>query len=228
LTAERAPLVVLIPSPFLGPAVWRPVAACLAARGVRAMTPPPPAQSVTSPADVVDRLDAVLPAQEELVVVPHSNAGLYAPEIAARRAVRGFVFVDAVLPPSQGSMPVARTGLVDLLAGKATADGLLPRWTEWWPEEDVAALFPSPEVRAAVEAEQPRLPATYLTSRVDVPAGWDDVPSTYLAFGDTYAQETDEAAARGWQVFRMAGDHLHMLQDPDTVARAITQAAPLT
>jgi hypothetical protein len=40
-----------------------------------------------------------VPAGRPVVLVPHSNAGLFAPEIAVRRDVVGTVFVDAALPP---------------------------------------------------------------------------------------------------------------------------------
>jgi hypothetical protein len=221
-----SPTFALIPSPFLGPAVWEPVAARLAERGRSAMVPAAPARPIGSPADVIDWLDAALPEAGELFVVPHSNAGLYVPAIVAMREVRGFVFVDAILPPRAGRRPVAPAGLVAELRGLAGPDGLLPPWTRWWPEETTAALFPDPATRRRVEAEQPKLPLAYLTGRVDIVAGWDAAaPGAYVAFGDTYAEEVADAGARGWPTAILDGGHLHMLRDPAGVARTLIDLA---
>ena len=76
--------------------------------------------------------------------------------------------------------------------------------------------------RAAVEAEQPRMPLAYFTAEVDVPDGWADRPSAYLAFGDTYAEEIGFALACGWPVATLPGRHLHQLVAPAEVAAAIT------
>lgn len=60
-----------------------------------------------------------------------------------------------------------------VLADKADSDGLLPPWTSWWDEANLAGLFPDPEVRARVEREQPRLPLSYFSAQLPVPFGWD-------------------------------------------------------
>src|SRR5215203_5087864 len=41
-------------------------------------------------------------------------------------------------------------------------------------EEDVSPLFPDAATRAAVTAEEPRLPSAYYEQSVPVPTGWDD------------------------------------------------------
>ena len=84
-----------------------------------------------------------------------------------------------------------------------------------------APLFPDAQVRAVVEAEQPRVPLSYFDTRVEVPAGWSDVPAAYVAFGDTYADEILRAQRYGWPVSRLAGLHLHMLVEPDSVATTV-------
>lgn len=86
------------------------------------------------------------------------------------------VFVDAILPPPRGRIPLAPPALLDVLREKADDDGLLPPWTSWWDEVDVAALFPSPESRAGVEQEQQRLPLSYFVDALAVPQGWDQRP----------------------------------------------------
>jgi hypothetical protein len=132
------------------------------------------------------------------------------------------VFVDAVLPPPRGRVPLAPPALLDVLRERAGDDGLLPPWTEWWDETDVGALFPDAPSRAAVEGEQQRIALIYFEGARAVPTGWDEYPGAYLAFGDTYAGERDDAAQRGWPVrtLQQAG-HLHQLTAPDQVAEAL-------
>ncbi len=154
------------------------------------------------------------------MLIPHSNAGLFVPTLAAMVRAAGYVFVDAGLPGAVEQVPMIPPGLHGLLAGKADAGGMLPPWTQWW-DEDLSPLFPSARVRAEVEAEQPRIPLSYFEESVAVPPGWPGLPGAYLAFGETYASERTAAAARGWPVATLPGEHLHMLVDPEQVARAI-------
>jgi hypothetical protein len=220
------PLVALAPSPLLGPAVWEPVADELAAGGTEAgVLAPPPAPR--TPADVLSAFEAQLPRGRDVVLVPHSNAGLYVPELVARRRIVAVAFVDAALPPLAGSVALAPASMASFLDARTDAAGLLPPWSSWW-EEDIGPLFPDPGVRARVERQQARLPRTYFDATLPVPAGWDDVPCCYVAFGDTYARERAEAAARGYRVTTMPGDHLHMLWDPAGVAgEVVTLVASL-
>jgi uncharacterized damage-inducible protein DinB len=59
--------------------------------------------------------------------VPHSNAGLYVPELTRKRRVIGYVFVDAILPPDGGTVPVAPQHLVTELESLADESGMLLR-----------------------------------------------------------------------------------------------------
>ena len=76
--------------------------------------------------DALDAFVATLPTEQDLIVVPHSNAGVYVPELVMQRRVVGAVFVDAVLPPGRGYAPLAPPAFLDLLREKADDDGLLP------------------------------------------------------------------------------------------------------
>lgn len=209
--------MVFLPSPLLGPSVWRPVARILADRGwhTAICTVPKP---VLKTGDVIDAFLAALPAGRDVVLVPHSNAGVYVPELVVQRPVVAAVFVDAILPPSSGRIPLAPSAFLDVLREKAEDDGLLPPWTSWWDEADAAALFPNAESRARVEQDQQRLPLSYFTEARDITQGWDKLPGAYLAFGDTYAADRDAAAQRGWAVRTLPAGHLRQLQDPDQVA----------
>jgi hypothetical protein len=216
--------VVLLGSPLLGPRVWAPLAAELVRRG-RPVSVAQPSGRVETPADVLRAFLEAVPSGEPAILVPHSNAGLYVAQVAAAVRVRGVVFVDAGLPTSAPCAPTAPDWLREHLAGLADALGVLPPWTEWWPEPDVTALFPDAVTRRVVEAQEPRLPLAYFDAEVPTPPGWEQLPAAYLAFGDTYADERAEAVRRAWPVSTLPGGHLHMLVDPTGVADALTGLA---
>lgn len=212
--------LVLLSSPLLGPATWASVAAELSRCDLQ-VTVASCGRQARTPQDVLEDLVAATPDEAGLVLVPHSNSGLYVAALAARRRLAGVVFVDAALPADSATTATAPEGLVDHLARLVRPDGLLPPWTEWWPEAEVAVLFGDDTVRAAVEREQRRLPLAYFRSRVPTPPGWQALPTSYLAFGDTYAEERDLATRRGWAVETLPGGHLHQLVDPAAVAAAV-------
>lgn len=211
---------MLIPSPFLGAAVWQPVAEILRGRR-RAVSvvgyPDPPG----SPDQVLAVLLGQVPADEGLVLVPHSNAGLYVAALAARRPVSDVLFVDALLPGDTEATQVASPAFADSVAGLADEHGLLPPWTTWW--DDSEELFPDAVSQRRVEAEQHRVPLGYLRGTVPTPAGWETARTSYLGFGDTYAHEVAEATRRGWPVRTLPGRHLHMLVRPREVAVLIDE-----
>ena len=219
---------VLIHSPSVGPRIWQPVAHRLAELGWEATVP-----SLLHVADqgppywprVVDAVRAGLGTARQdqgLVLVAHSNAGLFLPVItvALPGQMLASIFVDAAVPPAAGAVPVAPPELLALLRDKALG-GLLPRWTDWWDEEEVAPLFPDQQTRQAVTEEQPRLPLAYYEASVPVPAGWDAQPCAYLLFGPPYDEVATEARGRGWIVEQLPGRHLHQLVDPDGAARSL-------
>ena len=220
------PVFVLVHSPSVGPSSWRPVAERLEGAGYQVRVPsllevgsggPPFWPAVV--AAVRDDLSEV-PADRPLVLVAHSNAGLFLPavRVALAHPVVGSVFVDAALPARAGSTAVAPPELLDFLRPKAV-DGRLPRWTDWWDEADVAPMFPDPRLRRILVEEQPRLPLSYYEQRVPVPAGWDDHPCAYLLFGPPYEEPAAEACDRGWRVAHLPGEHMHQTVDPAGTAR---------
>jgi hypothetical protein len=217
-------VLCLLPSPLLGPACWRPVSDVLSDRGFAvALGGRGSVRAPRTGADALTAYLAAIPPDRDVVLVPHSNAGLFVPSLAAARQVAGYVFVDAGLPlDGVDRMPMIPPEFYEMLAGKADGDGLLPPWAQWWDEDSMSELFPDAVTRAAVEREERRLPLSYFAETVPVPPGWADRPGAYLAFGDTYAAERSAAGALGWVVTTLVGEHLHMLVDPVEVARAIT------
>ena len=218
------PAFVLVHSLLLGPSTWAPVAARLTASGAVTVVPSLLDVADAEPpfwprvADTVNDAVSQLPPEQPVFLVAHSNAGLYVPVIvqAAQRPIAGCLFVDAGLPSRSGSTPAASPERLAFLRVKAI-EGRLPQWTTWWDEDDVALLFPDPQTRSMVSAEQPRLPLSYYEQQIPVPAGWDDRPCGFLLFCPPYDRMAQESRERGWDVDRVPGHHLHQLVDPDTV-----------
>jgi hypothetical protein len=96
---------------------------------------------VGGPGEVVDRWLHAVPEDVPLVLVPHSNAGLYVAALAEKRNVRGMVFTDAGLPSRGPSTRTAPDAFRKLLAGLV-------------------------ETRALVEAEEVRLPLAYVEAHL--------------------------------------------------------------
>jgi hypothetical protein len=200
--------------------MWRPVADALEADGRPTTIAQLPARRTA--AGVLAAFVQQAAATGARVLVAHSNAGLYLPAVAAALAEPvDVVFVDAALPGTGPEAQLAAPDLQAFLAGLVGPDGLLPRWSDWWPEADVAGLFPDPETRAAVEAEEVRVALDYFRATVPVPTGWTSCAHAYLAFGHTYAAETARAVSYGWPTRILAGRHLHLLHDPRLVADAV-------
>lgn len=213
------PVLVLLPSPLLPASVWHPVAQRLAEAGW------PVAEVAGSPAPrTAEQVRAwflsAVPTDRDVILIPHSNAGLYVPSLVSERRVAGYVFVDAALPPAAGDVRLAAEELYDFLARKADQHGMLAPWTQWW-DSDLSELFPSREVREQVERGQQAMPLSYFTGSLPVPPGWDERPGAYLCFGQTYAAERAAAVARGWPTTVLDGQHLHQLVAPDQVATEI-------
>lgn len=210
--------VLVLPSVLVGDTAYAVLVDAFHAAGCRAAVAAPP-PDVRCGADVLSAFrEAVVRSQPDLVVA-HSNAGLVAPMAAAGAPV---VFVDAALPPSDGPCTMAPAPLTAHLASLADRAGLLPPWTRWWDESEVAPLFPDAQTRHLVEGGQPRLPLGYFRSRVEAPAGWEEGRHAYLAFGGTYAAELARARGLGWPTRVMDGArHLHHLHDPGAVVRRV-------
>ncbi|WP_454084753.1 hypothetical protein [Georgenia sp. Marseille-Q6866] len=219
--------LALLESVFLPASVLEPLADELERLGSPATVVG--AEPAADPEQVLAAYTAALGARRWDVVVAHSNAGLYVPALTGTAGVERAVFMDAVLPaPAGGAHDVAPAALREAL-GAVEEDGLLPRWTDWWPEEDARELFPDARTRAGVHAVTPRVPAAYLRGSVPVPAGWSAaLRGACLTFGDTYAAERDRGRRLGWPVRTLPLHHLGFLTDPAEVGRAVHELATAT
>lgn len=221
---------VLVHSPLVGPTTWSPVADALTASG-HAVTVPsllgmpagPPPRWRHGVETVVRQ---VWQADEPLVLVGHSGAGLLLPAIGHTLGDRiaAYLFVDAALPPPSGEVAAVPRALLDHLKTRAI-DGRLPPWSEWWGDGAMAALVPEPAIRERLAAEMPRLPLSYFEEVIAVPNGWEQTASGYLQFSAVYDAEANEAQARGFLIEKMPGGHLQMVVDPVGVAERIVALA---
>src|SRR5215472_513712 len=227
------PVFALVHSPSVGPSTWRPVAERLLDAGHEAVVPSLLTVTSDGPPSWPHVVAAVRAGLEEtddaapVVLVAHSSAGLFVPVLArdlGRPVVRA-IFADASIPVAAGENPVVGDDFLPFLRGLADSSGMLPRWTDWWAEDDVAQLLPDPRSRRLVVDEQPRLPMDYYLERVPSPVGWDDLDCCYLQFSQAYDGQADEARHRGWPVLRVPGEHLHQVVDPDAVAHAVLELA---
>ena len=223
--------LVLAHSPLTGPAAWGELPDVLRGLGhavvvlhVRADTEPPfAARYVASAAAQLAAADPAPP----LHLVAHSGAGYLLPQLgftqrAARRGVRGYLFLDAGIPAPR---PTTR---LDLLAGEdagmakeldeqLTSGGLFPEWTD----DDLRALIPGDALRAAVVRGLRPRGRDFFTELLPFPTelDWPDAPCGLLQTSDAYAGPARSARSRGWPVLERRGGHFAACVDPEGVAR---------
>lgn len=208
--------VLVLPSPLLGPESYQPLADALAERGHVASVAE--CRTPISPDRLVDEWSRAAEAAD--VLVAHSNAGYLAPSVGAQAGGRPLLFMDAALPPADGTTRLAPPAFLETLKGLAGADGLLPPWTRWWPAEEVSRLL-SEQWFELVDASAPRVELAYFETEVEPPHDWSTGPCGYLAFGPTYAAERAFAEDSRWPVTVLDGHHLWHLARPAEVAAAL-------
>ncbi|MGW5239166.1 hypothetical protein ACWEOW_09555 [Monashia sp. NPDC004114] len=239
--------VLVLPSPLLGPAAYGSFVEALARHGVSAelASASIASASIATAAGEVGNgpgtghADAGMPeagtAAHRLVeawaehatrlgatgLVAHSNAGYLAPLVRAR--VGGdlpVIFMDAALLPPSTPTALAPQQFRAFLETIADETGRLPRWTRWWPPDELAGLAPA-ALLEAVDRDCPQLPLAYFDVVIRPPACWVAARNGYVAFGDTYAEEATFAESAGWPVVRLKGEHLHHAVAADDVARVV-------
>jgi hypothetical protein len=217
--------LILLHSPFVGPASWGGVAAELTARGHTVSTPPWPRLEPirehfyrTLAQDMAARIDG---ADEAPVLVAHSGAGALLPALEAAMAAppAGIVLVDAILPhPGKSWLETAPPQLA-LQLRNGVDMGLLPAWDQWWPPGALDRLVPDAAARAALLAELEGLPLDFLEEAA--PAMTLTGPAAYLQLSGAYDDEGEFAVRQGWPVVRLPLHHLAMLTHAEAVAGAI-------
>jgi hypothetical protein len=217
---------VLVHSPLLGPFCWPPIAAALRKGGDVAVVPDlTPALGATQ-GHVRRQAELVRAAiaDDTVTLVTHSAAGPLAPVIADTLAAASItvietIFVDATLPhPGRSrfdALPAAAAAQVQAIA----VDGWAPAWPSWWSDGQLRELVPDAQLRAAVQAQCPRLPLTLFTEAMPEIAA--ATPSRYVRLSAAYDAAADDAERDGWPVRRLAGDHLALLTEPDLIVDAL-------
>lgn len=209
--------VVILPSPLLPAMAYRPLADTLRSAGHAAEVAD--VGKATDAPTIIDGWRAKAAGAD--VVVAHSNAGLMAPLVAGDRAL---VFVDAALPPTQGSFPLANERHRSMLDELVDRKGRLPQWTRWWPRSAFEEIVPD-KLFGKLDRACPQLPLSYFDQSLTVPDGWVEGRNAYLAFGVAYTDEFQAAGEWGWPRKAMQGAHLHLMVRPDDVAREIIALA---
>lgn len=214
---------LVLPSPFLGAQAYRPFVDELRSLGHEASVAPYDEPPVA--AALVEAWAAEAAARSDVVLVPHSNAGFLAPAVSDAVGGLPVVFVDAALPGGAGTTRLAPTAFRDHLATLAAPDGRLPRWTRWWPRDDLAITLPNAWFDR-LDASVPEVPLSYVDGEVPVPDGWAAGRCGYLAFGSTYDEEWVGAERHGWPRRRLDGaGHLHLILEPAETAAAVVDLA---
>jgi len=212
--------LVLLHSPLVGPATWKAVAPLLQARGHDVTLPDlSPIMAEHGPYYPALAEAAAAAIADPVILVVHSGAGALVPSIAALEAVRGTIFVDALLPhPGEswfGGVPEQLGGRLKSLA----KEDRLPPWHAWWPKGAMERLLPDRTAGAAFLAEQAELPLAYFEEAApDIPL---TTPSAYLRLSEAYDADADAAEGAEWPVLRLNLQHLGMLTHPQPVADAI-------
>lgn len=212
--------------PLLGPAVLRPLARRLRARGDEVVVPDLRHTVETGPGwwtrytdeargylafGAPDRVDAVL---------GFSGAGVVLPLVAEAVDARRVVWVDAVVPAAAGETLPA-VGLRAAVAALAR-DGRIAPWPSWWGPDAMAEFVPDDALRAEITAEAPSLPLDLYDEPVPVPERWPDGEVTFVHLSPAYDADAEEAARRGWRVVGDgAGMHTDVATDPAEVVRLL-------
>jgi len=221
----RGNAFLLVHSPLLGPSCWGPFGNVASKAGhpiaipnlTSASTAPPPRWDALVEAAVAAGKDL----GPDLVVIGHSGAGVFLPEIAHRLGAIALLFVDAVIPPLQGAHRTSPS--LTRLLDDQVVDGMLRRWIDWWPAETVADLLPDPDDRSRFSGDMPVVPRSFYDEEVPVPAGWSDRNCGYLRLSAAYDEEYGEAGRRGWARLQFDGNHLSIFTRSAPVLSALEE-----
>lgn len=223
------PLIVLIPSPLLGPYSWSLVGQELNASGWETLVSVDlrdPTRRLAYWRRTVGGVEGSLrgmPDERSIALVAHSGAGplLTAVATAVRQPIVAYLFVDAGLPSSgtsrlhaiEGEDPTSAAELRTALH----AGHRFPVWTD----EDLRELVPDPDRRRALLDELRPRGADFWTEKLPTVSRWPNAACGYLQFSAPYQSAADRAKRAGWPTRQLPGGHFHQLVDPSAVADAV-------
>jgi len=226
---------VLAHSPLTGPAAWGRLPDVLRYRGhsvtvvsVTDDTDPPYAGGYVARAAL--QVAEWAPAGP-VHLVGHSGAGYLLPQLgtarrAARRAVAGYVFLDAGVPHGRSATRASLLrgedpSFADVLDDVLAHGGAFPTWSEDDLREDV----PDDALRAALVASLRPRRADFFSEPLPFPDDWPDAPCGVLQLSGSYGTTARVARSRGWPVVsaELPGAHFAACADPDGVADALAE-----
>lgn len=203
---------------------WRTVDSLLTAQGHRVYRPDltglgkrvhlasPEIGLATHAADVINEI--LWEQLDDVVLVGHSYGGMVISAVAdsVGDRIRELVYIDALLPRSGESAATLLGGAFQQLVQVSTRDGMVvPSWVE--PGEAIPHDVPHP--------------LRTLTDTVVLGARFERVPGRYILTvqpeqqPDLFQPFADRAAARGWTVITMQGDHVPERSQPDALVRQL-------
>lgn len=216
--------IVLVHSPLVGPATWRPVADVLRAAG-HDVAVPSLRDAIAPPYHQNFAMAAANGVTGPAIVVGHSGAGALLPAIADRLDTRVAVFVDAIMPhPGANWLDTVPDELRADVAGRVH-DGHIAPWHTWLPAGVLDSLLPDPDVRARIVAEIPSLPTAYLDETAPETPHWAAVRHAYIRLSEGYEDVAAEAERQGWWVRRADMDHLAIVTRAADIADLIIEAS---
>ena len=217
---------LLLHSPAVGPSTWGWVAEELRSQGHQAIVPDLVAATTTGdPGEFAHAAVQASEGADEIVIVGHSAAGALLPVVAGTIGgrVRRMVFVDASVPPCEGT---GRAGGEFLGALQALAtNGVLPVWSRWWGEGVLDVLVRDDARRRQIEMELPTVPLTFFETPIALPAGWCGDDGAFVQLSEFYRADADRAAALGWPVIEHLGAHLDIANDEEGIATVLVNLA---
>ena len=216
--------LILLHSPFVGPASWGGVAAELARRGHEVATPAWPRLEpirVSFYRALAQDMAAQIGGDAAPLLVAHSGAGALIPALEAAMATppAGVILIDAILPhPGKAWLETAPPQLA-LQLRNGVDMGMLPSWDQWWPPGALERLVPDATAREVLVSELEDLPLDFLEE--PAPGMTLTAPAAYLQLSGAYDDEGQYAVRQGWPVVRLPLHHLAMLTHAEAVAGAI-------
>lgn len=220
------PGIVLVHGAFADGSSWARVTALLQSRGYHVSAVQLP---LTSLADDVAATRRVIARQAgDVILVGHSWAGVVATEAANMPAVKGIVYLSAMVPDSGESAAGMLERLASPMAGmQPDAEGLI------WMDDpaafrDVMGADLAPATAKALTAVAKPIAARAFTDVVSH-AAWRDKPTWYLVTEDDHALppavQRQLAAQLRAQTIALRSSHLSMVSHPREVADFIGRAA---
>lgn len=226
--------LVLLHGAWHGAWCWEPFLAALEGTGVRGLAIDLPAEEpdagAARHADVVASATSGL--DDDLVVVPHSLAGLYAPVVATRIGARGIVNL-AALTPQPGSSGLMQSRALEGIYTEPYRSAPMTRHedgaTSVPPAVGRELMYHDVDAATAAWAQERLRGQHWLTWTEPCPLDdWPDLPYAHVACrGDRVLAApgmADGAARTSAPLTWIPGGHIPMVAHPHEAVRAVLAA----